>query len=139
MLGSMWRTWQRSREEAALRRRAIPDDLWKRTLMRFPFLRWRSPEEQLELRRLTSLFLDRKEFSAAGDLRLSNAIVVSIAAQAVLPVLKLGLARYDGFIGIVVQRTSSLRADPEDPTPMARMLLFVRVSEVARRDSAEVQ
>lgn len=102
MLGSLWRTWQRSREEAALRRRAIPDDLWKRTLVRFPFLRWRSPEDQAELRRLTSLFLDRKEFTGAGDLRLTNAVVVSIAAQAVLPVLKLGLARYDSFVGIVV-------------------------------------
>jgi MtfA peptidase len=28
--------------------------------------------------------------------------VVAIAAQAVLPVLRLGLARYDGFVGIVV-------------------------------------
>lgn len=102
MLSSLWQSWQRRREDAAARRRAIPDDLWKRTLVRFPFLRWRSPQEQAELRRMTSLFLDRKEFSAAGGLRLSNAIVVSIAAQAVLPVLKLGLARYDGFVGIVV-------------------------------------
>ena len=102
MLTSLWRSWQRSREDAALRRRAIPDDLWKRTLVRFPFLRWREAEDQLELRRLTSLFLDRKEFSAAGGLRLTDAMVVAIAAQAVLPVLKLGLARYDGFVGIVV-------------------------------------
>ena len=102
MLNALWRTWQRSREAAALRRRAIPDDLWKRTLVRYPFLRWRSTEDQLELRRLTSLFLDRKEFSGAGGLRLTNAIVVSIAAQAVLPVLKLGLGRYDSFVGIVV-------------------------------------
>ncbi len=29
-------------------------------------------------------------------------MVVAIAAQAVLPVLRLGLARYDGFVGIVV-------------------------------------
>jgi Mlc titration factor MtfA (ptsG expression regulator) len=102
MLGSLWRMWQRSREEAALRRRPIPDDLWKRTLVRFPFLRWRSPQEQAELRRLTSLFLDRKEFTAAGGLRLTDAVAVSIAAQAVLPVLKLGLSRYDSFVGIVV-------------------------------------
>lgn len=102
MLGTLWRSWQRTREEAALRRRAIADDLWKRTLVRYPFLRWRPAEEQIELRRLTSLFLDRKEFSAAGGLHLSNAMVVSIAAQAVLPVLKLGLARYDGFVGIVI-------------------------------------
>jgi MtfA peptidase len=102
MLGSLWQAWQRRREEAALRRRTIPDDLWKRTLVRYPFLRWRSAEDQLALRRMTSLFLDRKEFSAGGGLRITDAIVVSIAAQAVLPVLELGLARYDGFVGIVV-------------------------------------
>ncbi len=102
MLGSLWRSWQHRREAAAVERRAIPDDLWKRTLVRYPFLRWRSEDDQTELRRLTSLFLDRKEFSAGGGLRLTNAVVVSIAAQAVLPVLKLGLARYDGFVGIVV-------------------------------------
>jgi hypothetical protein len=102
MLSALWRGWRRKREEAALRRRAIPDDLWKRTLVRYPFLRWRSAEDQLALRRLTSLFLDRKEFSAAGGLRLTDAVAVSIAAQAVMPVLKLGLDRYDGFVGIVV-------------------------------------
>lgn len=102
MLGAMWRSWERWRDDAAVRRRAIPDDLWKRTLVRYPFLRWRSAEDQLELRRLTSLFLDRKEFSAAGGLRLTDAIAVSIAAQAVLPVLELGLARYEGFVGVVV-------------------------------------
>ncbi|MBL8343064.1 MAG: zinc-dependent peptidase [Rubrivivax sp.] len=102
MLSTLWRRWQRRQEDAALRRRAIPDDLWKRTLVRYPFLRWRPEAEQLELRRLTSLFLDRKEFSAAGGLRLTDAIAVSIAAQAVLPVLKLGLERYDGFVGVVV-------------------------------------
>jgi hypothetical protein len=90
------------RDDAVVARRAIPDDLWKRTLVRYPFLRRRDPEDEQTLRRLTSLFLDRKEFSAAGGLRLNNAIVVAIAAQAVLPVLRLGLARYDGFVGIVV-------------------------------------
>jgi Mlc titration factor MtfA (ptsG expression regulator) len=102
MFNSLWQTWLRRRDDAAVRRRAIPDDLWKRTLVRYPFLRWRSPEAQRELRRLTSLFLDRKEFTAAGGLRLTDAMAVSIAAQAVLPVLELGLARYDGFVGVVV-------------------------------------
>lgn len=109
MLPALWRTWQRKREEAALRRRAIPDDLWKRTLVRYPFLKRRAPEAAAELRRLTSLFLDRKEFSAAGDLRLSDAMVVAIAAQATLPVLKLGITRYDSFVGIVVHPTGMVR------------------------------
>lgn len=102
MLGRLWRSWQRRREDAAVQRRAIPDDLWKRTLVRYPFLQRRDASDRDELRRLTSLFLDRKEFSAAGGLKLSDAMVVAIAAQAVLPVLRLGLARYDGFVGIVV-------------------------------------
>ena len=98
-----WRLyWRTRRESAALQRRAIPDDLWKRTLVRFPFLQRKDPAAAAELRRLTSLFLDRKEFSTAGGLRLSDAMAVSIAAQAVLPVLRLGLQRYDGFVGIVV-------------------------------------
>jgi Mlc titration factor MtfA (ptsG expression regulator) len=97
-----WQRWRAAREQAAVRRRTVPDDLWRRTLVRFPFLRRRDPADAAELRRLTSLFLDRKEFSAAGGLRLSDAMAVSIAAQAVLPVLRLGLQRYDGFVGIVV-------------------------------------
>jgi len=102
MLRKLWRRWQRGRERAAVQRRAIPDDLWKRTLVRYPFLQRRQAQDRDELRRLTSLFLDRKEFSTAGGLRLTDAMVVAIAAQAVLPVLRLGLARYDGFVGIVV-------------------------------------
>ena len=98
-----WRQrWQARREAAAVRRRSIPDDLWKRTLVRYPFLQRRDAATVAELRRLTSLFLDSKEFSTAGDLRLTDAMVVAIAAQAVLPVLRLSLARYAGFVGIVV-------------------------------------
>ena len=94
--------WRRHREQTAIQRRAIPDGLWKRTLVRFPFLQRRDDPGASELRRLTSLFLDRKEFTVVGELRLSDAIAVSIAAQAVLPVLRLGVDRYDGFVGVVV-------------------------------------
>jgi MtfA peptidase len=102
MLGRLWRGWQAARERSAVQRRAIPDDLWKRTLIRYPFLQRREPADAAELRRLTSLFLDRKEFDCTGGLKLTNALAVSIAAQAALPVLRLGLEHYDGFVGIVV-------------------------------------
>ncbi len=102
MIGRLWQAWRQRAEARAVARRPIPGDLWKRTLVRYPFLKQRDPADQAELRRLTSLFLDRKEFSAAGGLRMTNDVVVAIAAQAVLPVLKLGLDRYDGFVGIVV-------------------------------------
>lgn len=102
MVGHWLSRWRARREEAVLQRRAIPDDLWKRTLVRHPFLRRRSAADEAELRRLSSHFLDRKEFSTLGGLRLTDAMAVSIAAQAVLPVLRLGLDLYDGFVGIVV-------------------------------------
>ncbi len=102
----MWRrltqAWRAAGERRALTRRAIPDADWRRTLKRFPFLALRDPLDEAELRRLTSLFLDRKEFSGVGGLRLTDDIAVAIAAQACLPVLRLGLAPYDGFVGIVV-------------------------------------
>lgn len=97
------RWWNRHREAAALRRRAIPDDLWKRTLVRYPFLRDPNDRSAADLRRLTSLFLDRKEFTAIPPARLTNDVVVAVAAQACLPVLRLGLDRYDGFVGVVIQ------------------------------------
>jgi len=102
VISGWWRKLQARRQDAAVARRPIPDDLWKRTLGRHAFLRRTDPAEAAELRRLTSLFLDCKEFSASGGLQLRDAMVVAIAAQAVLPVLRLGLARYDGFVGIVV-------------------------------------
>lgn len=97
--------WQRLRqrsEQRAVARRAIPDALWQLTLARYPFLARRDPADLTELRRLSSLFLDRKEFSGAQGLQVSDDMAVAIAAQACLPVLRLGLRPYDGFVGIVV-------------------------------------
>lgn len=95
--------WQRLVEDRAVARRPIPDDLWKRTLKRYPFLRRRDAADEIRLKRMASLFLDRKEFTAVPPVKLSNDVVVAIAAQACLPVLKLGLQHYDGFVGIIVQ------------------------------------
>jgi len=85
-----------------LARRAIPDALWLGTLAHLPFLALRPAADIAELRRLASLFLDQKEFCAAGGLELTDEIAVAIAAQACLPVLRFGLEPYSRFIGIVV-------------------------------------
>lgn len=102
----IWRSLSRRltdwRDDRAVARRPIDAGLWRRTLKRYPFLRRRDPADEAQLRRLCSLFLDRKEFTAIGTLQLRNDVVVAIAAQACLPVLRLGLDRYDGFVGIVV-------------------------------------
>jgi Mlc titration factor MtfA (ptsG expression regulator) len=97
------RDWfRRRRESRILERRSIPDDLWRLTLARFPFLTWRSAADLAELRNMTTLFLAEKEFSGGHGLEVDDAMAVAISAQACLPVLKLGLGWYDGFVGIVV-------------------------------------
>jgi Mlc titration factor MtfA (ptsG expression regulator) len=93
----MW-GWLRGRRRGP----ALPDGLWQLTLARYPFLSQRPPADLLRLRELTAEFLGRKEFHGAGGLVISDEIALAIAAQAVLPVLHLGLRWYDDFVGIVV-------------------------------------
>ena len=102
MIARLWQRWRRRGEQRALARRAISDALWRQTLTDLPFLAARPVPDLERLRRMASLFLDRKEFSGAGGFVVDDAIAVSVAAQACLPVLELGLDHYDGFVGIVM-------------------------------------
>lgn len=103
MISRWWQALQRRRERRTLARRAIPEALWALTLARYPFL-GRLPEADRErLRELATLFLAAKEFGAAPGIEVSDEMAVAVAAQACLPVLRLGLAWYDGFVGIFMQ------------------------------------
>ena len=87
------------------RRRAappIPDTLWRQVLAAYPFLAGRSADERVKLRGLAAEFLQAKEFHGAQGLPITDELAVAVAAQAVLPVLHLGLRWYDDFVGIVV-------------------------------------
>lgn len=99
MIGQWWR---RQREARTLQRRAIPEALWALTLARFPFIAQRSADDRLRLRELATLFLADKEFAGMQGLEVDDGMAVAIAAQACLPILRLGLPAYDGFKGIVV-------------------------------------
>ena len=93
----MW-GWLRRRRSVP----EIPDPLWRATLARYPFLAERGADEVQRLRTLAAEFLAHKEFHGAGGLAITDEIALAIAAQAVLPVLHLGLDWYDDFVGIVV-------------------------------------
>ena len=75
--------WLRNRQEPA----PVPDALWQSVVLARPFLAALSDDEQGRLRRLAEDFLAEKEFTAAGGLRLSDEICVSIAAQGCLCLL----------------------------------------------------
>lgn len=84
------------------RGKPIPDALWRETLQRYPFLLDQRWQHEKPLRGLCMQFLNEKEFHGAGGLEISDEMALAIAAQACLPILHLGLAWYDDFVGIVV-------------------------------------
>ena len=90
-----WLTsWRRRR---VLEKHRIDDALWKRATAGLAFL----PATE-KLRELVLLFVAEKQFVGAAGLEVTDAMRVSIAAQACLPILGLGLDWYAGWSGIVV-------------------------------------
>ncbi|WP_150667437.1 zinc-dependent peptidase [Pandoraea anhela] len=81
---------------------AIDDDVWHEVVSTLPFLSRRIPADLEKLRALATDFLASKHFSTAHDLPLTDAMCVSVAAQACLPILHLPPALYRGWTGIVL-------------------------------------
>jgi MtfA peptidase len=102
VISRWWQALRQRREARVLERRAIGDALWQGALEQLPFVAARSAADQARLRRMASLFLDRKEFSGAGGFVVDDATALSVAVQACLPVLELGIEQYDAFVGIVM-------------------------------------
>jgi len=86
--------WRRKR---VLRRHRIDDALWQHATSGLRFL-----PGTPKLRESALLFLAEKQLIGAHGLEVTDAMRVSIAAQACLPILELGLDWYAGFTGIVV-------------------------------------
>ncbi|HYX65809.1 MAG TPA: M90 family metallopeptidase [Burkholderiales bacterium] len=90
-----WLTeWRRRR---VLARHSIDEALWRKATRGLGFL-----PRTVKLRQLALLFLAEKQFVGAHGLALTDEMRVSIAAQACLPILELGLDWYSGWTGIVV-------------------------------------
>src|SRR3954463_7230855 len=93
------RTWRRRR---VLRNHSIDHALWRAAIAPFPFLKELSEAEQARLKELVLVFLAEKEFTAGASLALTDRIRLSVATQACLPILELGVDWYAGWTGIVV-------------------------------------
>ena len=91
--------WKRRR---VLARHRIDDALWRGTTRGLAFIQSLNPDEVEKLKALVILFLAEKEFAGAHGLDVTDAMRVSIAAQACLPILELGLDWYSGWTGVVV-------------------------------------
>jgi len=79
----------------------IPSPLWQSVWSALPFLQ-RFAAADPELRQLCGRLLATKVMTGAGGLELTAPVQVTIAVQACLPILRLGIEWYRGWSGIVV-------------------------------------
>ncbi len=94
-----FRNWRRQRAAAKV---AISDVQWQAAEYALPFLDRLNAEERRRLRELAHQFIATKEWDGAQGLQLKADQQLSIALQACLPILNLGLDWYEGWVGIVV-------------------------------------
>ncbi|MBV6409528.1 MAG: zinc-dependent peptidase [Burkholderiales bacterium] len=81
---------------------AVSGAQWARVEAGLPFLDHLVAAERTRLRTMALEFIAQKEWHGAQGLTLTPDIQLSIALQACLPVLKLGLDSYRGWIGVIV-------------------------------------
>lgn len=83
-------------------RTPIPDPLWSAILRSLPWLSRLDSGELIALRLLSERLLARKQLIGAGGLEMTPEIRATIAVQACLPILHLGLDWYRGWYTVVV-------------------------------------
>jgi Mlc titration factor MtfA (ptsG expression regulator) len=93
------RDWKRKR---LLEKHAIDEGLWRRVTASLPFLAGLAADRVQRLKEMAIVFLAEKELSPLRGVELDDADRLSIAIQACLPVLELGVQWYDGWVGVLV-------------------------------------
>lgn len=81
---------------------AIGQAQWARVEAGLPFLGHLTHGDRARLRDMALAFIAQKEWHGARGLALTPDIQLSIALQACLPVLNLGLDSYRGWVGVIV-------------------------------------
>ena len=99
LMSGFFKTWRRKR---ALRRERLDQALWQRVTGSLPFLLGLTAADEQRLKDCALLFLDEKEMHGARGFVLTDAVRLSVAVQACLPILNLGLDAYAGWVGIVI-------------------------------------
>jgi Mlc titration factor MtfA (ptsG expression regulator) len=92
----------RLRVRHTLSHHPIPDESWHKLMHEADIFRGLTSVDRVHLRELATLFLHRKAFSAAQGLELTTDILLAVAAQACLLILKLELDYYDGWVEVIL-------------------------------------
>lgn len=91
--------WRRNR---TLARKRLDDELWNDAVERFSFTRNLEHDERERLREIVTLFLEDKDFSAAGGLDLTDEMRLDVAIQACILILNLDLESYASWAEVIV-------------------------------------
>lgn len=94
-----FRNWLRRRRLARVQ---VPARMWDVVEARLPFLDHLGRDDRARLRLLAREFLAEKEFHGAHGMAVDDAMRLSIALQACLPILNIGLNAYRGWVGVIV-------------------------------------
>ena len=92
-------------DQRILQRSAITPAQWDRAFDSLPLLAGLRTDEKIRLQELVVLFCHRKVFEGAHGLVITQPMKLVIALQACLPVLKLGLDGYEGWVAVIVYPT----------------------------------
>lgn len=97
----IWNIFNRRRRSAGAE---ISEQQWQAVEADLPFLAHLPAPDRTRLHALALQFIADKQWHGAQGLVLTGDIQLSIALQACLPVLELGLAWYRDWVGIIVYR-----------------------------------
>ncbi len=93
------RNWFNNR---IIKRSTITQAEWNQALASLPLLVAYTTDEKHTLKNLAILFLHRKIFEGAHGLVVSQEMTLIIALQACIPILKMDINAYDGWVSIIV-------------------------------------
>lgn len=91
--------WRRRR---ILKRHPVPEAIWQQVTADLFFLRGLSTEEMERLRQWTTIFLHDKKIHGVQGLIVTEAMQVTVAVQACLLILNLGLRYYDDWVEVII-------------------------------------
>ncbi|HEY3327010.1 MAG TPA: M90 family metallopeptidase [Novimethylophilus sp.] len=91
--------WRRKR---ILRQYPIAAAEWQAAVANLPLLAGLNAAELVRLHELATLFLHEKSLEAVQGLELTDAMRLDLTAQAVLPILNLGMDWYGGWVSVVL-------------------------------------
>jgi len=96
-------TWlERIHTYYILRKHGLPDDLWLSTSRKLPVLSVLNAVQMAKLRVLSTLLIHHKAFTGVQGVDVTLEMKITIAAQACLEILELGINAFDGWKEIII-------------------------------------